>query len=218
MDPIFSDDFRGSYIPFRSESKTSPPSPCETMINRPCRVREVHGERESVEAFLRDVLQEPFAASAAKSYRDSHPFALRWQITDTNTPRTTNNRRMGNVMGLAVEIGRWAGKNRIDCLNRSGKSRTDCRIVRFESRVVHAEASPTPDTPDLHGQTQQPEVCRGTRTAAIQSCRRMFFFYHETHKNRFRRTQKEVVKRRRPHASTTTPPPRAPSMVEMGGT
>ena len=72
-------------------------------------------------------------------------------------------------------IGRWAGKNRIDCLNRSGKSRTDCRIVRFESRVVHAEASPTPDTPDLHGQTQQPEVCRGTRTAAIQSCRRMFF-------------------------------------------
>ena len=124
------------------------------------------------------------------------------------------------VRGLAVEIGRigrWAGKNRIDCLNRSGKSRTDCRIVRFESRVVHAEASPTPDTPDLHGQTQQPEVCRGTRTAAIQSCRRMFF-YHETHKNRFRRTQKEVVKRRRPHASTTTPPPRAPSMVEMGGT
>ena len=105
-DPIFSDDFRGSYIPFRSESKSSPPSPCETMINRPCRVREVHGERESVEAFLRDVLQEPFAASAAKSYRDSHPFALRWQITDTNTPRTTNNRRMGNVRGLAVEIGR----------------------------------------------------------------------------------------------------------------
>ena len=78
---------------------------------------------------------------------------------------------------MAVEIGRigrWAGKNRIDCLNRSGKSRTDCRIVRFESRVVHAEASPTPDTPDLHSQTQQPEVCRGTRTAAIQSCRRMF--------------------------------------------
>ena len=177
-DLIFSDDFHGSYIPFRSESKSSPPSPCETMNNRPCRVREVHGERESVEAFLRDILQEPFAASAAKSYRDSHPFALRWQITDTNTPRTTNNRRMGNVMGLAVEIGRigrWAGKNRIDCLNRSGKSRTDCRIVRFESRVVHAEASPTPDTPDLHGQTQQPEVCRGTRTAAIQSCRRMFF-------------------------------------------
>lgn len=86
---------------------------------------------------------------------------------------------------MAVEIGRigrWAGKNRIDCLNRSGKSRTDCRIVRFESRVVHAEASPTPDTPDLHGQTQQPEVCRGTRTAAIQSCRRMFFLPRNTQK------------------------------------
>lgn len=57
------------------------------------------------------------------------------------------------MRGLAVEIGRigrWAGKNRIDCLNRSGKSRTDCMIIRFESRVVHAEASPTPDTPDLH--------------------------------------------------------------------
>ena len=96
---------------------------------------------------------------------------------------------------MAVEIGRigrWAGKNRIDCLNWSGKSRTDCMIVRFESRVVHAEASPTPDTPDLHGQTQQPEVCRGTRTAAIQSCRRMFF-YHETRKNRFRRTQKAAI-------------------------
>ena len=79
-------------------------------------------------------------------------------------------------------IGRWAGKNRIDCLNRSGKSRTDCRIVRFESRVVHAEASPTPDTPDLHSQTQQPEVCRGTRTAAIQSCRRMFFLPRNTQK------------------------------------
>ena len=85
-------------------------------------------------------------------------------------------------MGLAVEIGRigrWAGKNRIDCLNRSGKSRTDCMIVRFESRVVHAEASPTPDLP---GQTQQPEVCRGTRTAAIQSCRRMFFLPRNTQK------------------------------------
>lgn len=34
MDPIFNDDFRGSYIPFRSESKSSPPSPCETMIKR----------------------------------------------------------------------------------------------------------------------------------------------------------------------------------------
>lgn len=98
---------------------------------------------------------------------------------------------------MAVEIGRigrWAGKNRIDCLNRSGKSRTDCRIVRFESRVVHAEASPTPDTPDLHGQTQQPEVCRGTRTAAIQSCRRMFFTTKHTktgfvgHKRRLGKT------------------------------
>ena len=34
MDPIFNDDFRGSYIPFRSESQSSPPSPCETMIKR----------------------------------------------------------------------------------------------------------------------------------------------------------------------------------------
>ena len=91
-------------------------------------------------------------------------------------------------------IGRWAGKNRIDCLNWSGKSRTDCMIVRFESRVVHAEASPTPDTPDLHGQTQQPEVCRGTRTAAIQSCRRMFFTTKHTktgfvgHKRRLGKT------------------------------
>ena len=27
MDPIFSGDFQGSYIPFRSESKSSPPIP-----------------------------------------------------------------------------------------------------------------------------------------------------------------------------------------------
>ena len=112
---------------------------------------------------------------------------------------------------MAVEIGRigrWAGKNRIDCLNRSGKSRTDCRIVRFESRVVHAEASPTPDTPDLHGQTQQPEVCRGTRTAAIQSCRRMFFTTKHTktgfvgHK---RRLGKDVVPMLQPRFHLSAP-------------
>ena len=120
-------------------------------------------------------------------------------------------RESRGVRGLAVEIGRigrWAGKNRIDCLNRSGKSRTDCRIVRFESRVVHAEASPTPDTPDLHGQTQQPEVCRGTRTAAIQSCRRMFFTTKHTktgfvgHK---RRLGKDVVPMLQPRFHLSAP-------------
>ena len=120
-------------------------------------------------------------------------------------------RESRGVRGLAVEIGRigrWAGKNRIDCLNRSGKSRTDCRIVRFESRVVHAEASPTPDTPDLPGQTQQPEVCRGTRTAAIQSCRRMFFTTKHTktgfvgHK---RRLGKDVVPMLQPRFHLSAP-------------
>ena len=133
------------------------------------------------------------------------------------------------VRGLAVEIGRigrWAGKNRIDCLNRSGKSRTDCRIVRFESRVVHAEASPTPDTPDLpeefdreFDRLDRPNTITRSVPRDADGCNSImssYVFYHETRKNRFRRTQKEVVKRRRPHASTTIPPLRAPSMAETG--
>ena len=48
------------------------------------------------------------------------------------------------------------GYCRVDRENRE-MSRGACRLwsYQFESRVVHTKTQPSPDSPDLHGQTQR---------------------------------------------------------------